>query len=30
MGFSEEQFTEGCKHGKTAEEVVEWITAHVS
>jgi TPR repeat protein len=28
MGFSDEQIGEGCKHGDTAEEVVEWITAH--
>jgi hypothetical protein len=27
MGFNEKQVDEGCKHGKTAEEVAEWITA---
>jgi TPR repeat protein len=26
MGFSAEQIDKGCKHGKTAAEVVEWIT----
>jgi hypothetical protein len=26
MGFSAEQIDKGCKHGKTAAQVVEWIT----